>query len=124
MEPGKKPYLIGIVGPCAAGKTTLTINLKKHGLLARHIAQEHSYVADMWKRITNPDVLVFLDASYPVTLARRKLDWTIDDYNEQHFRLRHAREHANLYLSTDNMTSEEVFKAVLNYLGVDPTTRL
>ena len=120
MESGRKPYLIGIVGPCAAGKTTLTVNLNKYGLTARHIAQEHSYVADMWQRITNPDVLVFLDGSYPVTMARRKLDWSIDDYNEQHFRLRHAKAHANLYIFTDNLTSDDVFKTVLKYLGINP----
>jgi deoxyadenosine/deoxycytidine kinase len=120
MESGKKSYLIGIVGPCAAGKTTLTMNLNRYGLSARHIAQEHSYVADMWKRLTNPDVLVFLDASYPVTLRRRQLNWTVDEYNEQHFRLRHARQHANLYIFTDNLTAEEVLKAVLSYLGIEP----
>jgi deoxyadenosine/deoxycytidine kinase len=119
MKSGKKPYLIGIVGPCAAGKTTLTSNLKKYGLSAKHIAQEHSYVADMWKRLTNPDVLVFLDASYPVTLIRRKLNWTMNDYDEQHFRLRHAREYADLYIFTDDMTSDEVLNTVLKFLGID-----
>ena len=119
MISGKKPFLIGVVGPCAAGKTTLVSNLNKHGLLTRHIAQEHSYVADMWKRITNPDLLIFLDASFPVTMMRRKLDWTQDDYNEQHFRLRHAREHADLYIFTDNLTSEDVLITVLKFLGMD-----
>jgi deoxyadenosine/deoxycytidine kinase len=119
MDPGIKSYLIGIVGPCAAGKTTLSMSLKKLGLSARHIAQEHSYVADMWQRITNPDVLVFLDASFQVTLKRRRLDWTLDDYNEQHYRLRHAREHADLYIFTDNLTSEEVLTTVLRYLRMD-----
>jgi len=119
MESGKKPHLIGVVGPCAAGKTTLVVNLKKYGLLTRHIAQEHSYVADMWQRLTNPDVLVFLDASFQVTMMRRKLDWSLEDYNEQHYRLRHAREHADLYIFTDHMTSEEVLTTVLKFLGID-----
>jgi hypothetical protein len=119
MKSGKKPYLIGVVGPCAAGKTTLVLNLNKHGLLTRHIAQEHSYVADMWRRITNPDILVFLDASFPVTMKRRKLDWTLADYNEQHFRLRHARENADLYIYTDDLTSEAVLTTVLRFLGLD-----
>ena len=119
MDSDKKPYLIGVVGPCASGKTTLTSNLKRYGLATRHIAQEHSYVADMWQRITKPDVLVFLDASFPVTKERRKLDWTQEDYNEQHYRLRHAREHADLYIFTDNLTSEDVLRSVLKFLEIE-----
>jgi len=37
------------------------------GLLHAAYCQEHSYVKDMWLRLTNPDVLVFLDASYTST---------------------------------------------------------
>ena len=74
--PGKPHPLIGVVGPCAAGKTTLIAALKQSGYKARHIAQEHSYVQDMWQRLTRPNLLIFLDASYPVTCRRRKLDWT------------------------------------------------
>ena len=82
----------------------------------RHIAQEHSYVPFMWQRITNPDVLIFLDVSYPKTLERRKLDWTVEEYNEQQRRLLHARQHANLILDTDPLTVEEVLICILNYL--------
>jgi len=32
-----------------------------------HIAQEHSYVPYMWKRITNPDLLIYLNASFEVS---------------------------------------------------------
>ncbi len=71
-----KKLLIGVVGPCAAGKSTLIAGLTRLGYRTRHIAQEHSYVKDMWQRLTNPDILVFLDASYPTTCQRRKLDWT------------------------------------------------
>ncbi len=58
--------LIGVVGPCAAGKTTLVSGLRQAGYEVRHIAQEHSYVADMWKRLTNPDILIYLHVSYPL----------------------------------------------------------
>jgi len=112
----EKPLKIGIVGPCAAGKTTLIAELKRIGYDARHIAQEHSYVADMWKRLTNPDVLIFLDVSYPLTIQRRRLTWTIEEYNEQIYRLRHARQNADFYLNTDNLSSQEVSTIVLEYL--------
>ena len=107
---------IGVVGPCAAGKTTLIAGLKERGYEARHIAQEHSYVADMWKRLTNPDVLIYLDVSYPLTLIRRNIDWTEDEYQEQVKRLRHARLYADLYINTDNLVPQQVLQRVLSYL--------
>lgn len=108
--------LVGIVGPCAAGKSTLNNSLRLFGINARHIAQEHSYVADMWKRITNPGTLIYLHVSFPVTLLRRKLSWTISDYNEQLRRLGHAHENADLIIDTDPLTPEEVLSIVLNFL--------
>jgi deoxyadenosine/deoxycytidine kinase len=107
---------IGIVGPCASGKTTLVSGLAQHGFAPRHIAQEHSYVADMWKRITNPDLLIYLDVSYPLTLQRRKMDWTEKEYAEQLYRLRHARQHADLYLLTDHLSPDEVLQQVLAFI--------
>ncbi|HEX7432241.1 MAG TPA: hypothetical protein VF326_01180 [Anaerolineaceae bacterium] len=120
MEHQANSLVIGIVGPCAAGKSTLIKNLAIYKLNIHHIAQEHSYVADMWQRITNPDRLIFLDASFPVTIARRQHDCTLDDYLEQHHRLRHARQHADLYLLTDRLTPEEVVDHVLHFLGIEP----
>jgi deoxyadenosine/deoxycytidine kinase len=110
------PYRIGIVGPCTAGKSTLIKNLNLRGITARHIAQEHSYVQNMWQRLTNPDILIFLDVSYPVSLVRRNINWTIDEYLEQHRRLAHARANAHLYVSTDNLTEFEVAAAVLEFV--------
>ena len=114
--PGPLPPLIGVVGPCAAGKSSLTLRLNQLGYRTRHIAQEHSYVADMWKRLTNPDILVFLDASYPVTCRRRRLDWTEAEYAEQQRRLAHARAHADLYLDTDNLSAEAVLGRVVDFV--------
>lgn len=111
-----KPLTIGVVGPCAAGKTTLIQRLRALGYQARHIAQEHSYAPQMWQRLTNPDILVFLDVSYPLTIQRRKLDWTIDEYAEEIHRLRHARQYANLYINTDPLSPEEVLDRVLVFL--------
>jgi hypothetical protein len=112
----EKKWLIGIVGPCASGKSTLIAGLRLENIEFRHIAQEHSYVPSMWKRITNPDVLIFLDASYPVTCRRRNLNWTEDEYAEQHRRLSHARQNADFYIFTDNLTPEEVRGRVILFL--------
>jgi deoxyadenosine/deoxycytidine kinase len=109
-------FLVGIVGPCGSGKSTLIAALKSHGFACRHIAQEHSYVKDMWKRITNPDVLIFLQASFPTCTARRQLNWNESDYIEQQRRLFHALEHANLVVDTDNLTPQDVAQCVLDFL--------
>lgn len=108
--------LIGVVGPCGSGKSTLIAALEARGFACRHIAQEHSYVKDMWKRISNPDVLIFLQASFPVCTARRKLNWNESDYAEQQRRLAHAAEHANLLVDTDTLTPDEVANRVLDFL--------
>lgn len=111
-----RPPLVGIVGPCGSGKTTLTEALDALGYSTRHIAQEHSYVKDMWKRISNPDLLVFLQVSYPVSQQRRPMNWTEAEYNEQQRRLAHAREHADLLLDTDNLNIDEVREQVLAFV--------
>ena len=108
--------LIGVVGPCGAGKSTLVAALKARGIAIRHIAQEHSYVKDMWKRITNPDVLVYLEVSYENTVQRRQLNWTEAEYAEQLRRLRHAREHADLVIDTNALTAEDVIQSVMQYV--------
>jgi len=108
--------VIGVVGPCGAGKTTLITGLRDYPITLRHIAQEHSYVPTMWQRITNPDLLIFLDASYPVTIQRRSLNWTQAEYDEQQRRLAHARAHANLYILTDKLTPAEIIHQVVDFL--------
>ena len=107
---------IGVVGPCGAGKSTLIASLKKHGYNVKHIAQEHSYVPSMWHRITNPDILIFLDVSYEISTRRRKLNWTEGEYAEEHYRLRDARQHADLYVDTNNLNPQDVLQRVLAFL--------
>jgi len=109
--------LIGVVGPCASGKTTLVSALKKRGYEVRHIAQEHSYVPYMWQRITHPDILIYLHASYPITLIRRQMNWTQNEYDRQTERLQHAHQHAHLIIDTDSLTPEEVLQKVLEFLS-------
>jgi cytidylate kinase len=115
-EPASKIYLIGVVGPCGSGKSTLVAALERAGYACRHIAQEHSYVPYMWQRITHPDILIFLDASFLVCTARRHLNWTQADFDEQMRRLVHARQHADLVIANDNLTVEQVLDCALGFL--------
>lgn len=115
-EPGSKRFLIGVVGPCGAGKSTLIAGLEREGYHCRHIAQEHSYVPGMWQKITNPDLLIFLNSSFEVSTRRRKLNWSEADYAEQQHRLAHARQHADLLIETDALTPTEVLGRVIEFL--------
>ena len=115
-EPPSKSPLVGVVGPCGSGKSTLIAGLEQRGFTCRHIAQEHSYVQAMWQIITKPDILIFLHASFPVSTARRKLNWQEKDYEEQSRRLSHAREHAHIIIDTDDLTPEQVLQKALDFL--------
>jgi len=112
-----KKLKIGIVGPCASGKTTLIAGLEKQGFWGKHIAQEHSFVPDMWSRLTNPDILIYLDVSYPTSLERRHMNWTHQEYLEQIERLHDARENADLYINTDSLSPEQVLAKALDFLS-------
>jgi guanylate kinase len=115
-EPPSKRLLVGVVGPCGSGKSTLIAGLEKQGYACRHIAQEHSYVQAMWQIISKPDILIYLSASFPVSTARRKLNWQEKDHAEQLRRLHHAHEHAHLFVDTDELTPEQVLQKALNFL--------
>jgi len=112
----QKSNLIGLVGPCSAGKSTLIGRLKALGYSCRHIAQEHSYVPDMWQRLVNPIVLIYLDVSYSVSMNRRPLNINPAEFEEQKNRLSHAFQNADLYLHTDELTPDEVQNLVIDFL--------
>jgi deoxyadenosine/deoxycytidine kinase len=119
----KQSAVIGVVGPCTAGKSTLIQRLLQEGLVIHPIAQEHSYVQDMWRKITNPDILIYLDVSYAESLRRRNLNWTEAEFSEQFHRLKNARLKAHYYLLTDGLTPEDVAHNILGFLktiGVEP----
>lgn len=107
---------IGVVGPCASGKSTLIQGLAQHGYQARHIVQEHSYVPAMWQIITNPDILIYLDVSYEESLRRRPMNWTRQEYEQEVERLRNARVNAHYYIETDGLTPAEILARVLKFL--------
>ena len=108
---------IGIVGPCAAGKTTLQNNLIRLGYDAHAIAQEHSGMQAMWQRVTRPDVLIFLDASLATICARLNVNWEQSYIDEQQRRLAHARGHADFFLVTDTLTRDQVAERVVEFLN-------
>ena len=115
-EPPSKRLLIGVVGPCGSGKSTLITGLNQHGYTCRHIAQEHSYVPAMWQIITKPDLLIYLHASFQTSTTRRKLNWTEDDYAEQLRRLSHAHEHAHIIINTDDLPPDRILQQALDFL--------
>ncbi|HRN67859.1 MAG TPA: hypothetical protein PK205_06720 [Promineifilum sp.] len=110
------PLRVAIVGPCAAGKSTLVKALREAGYEARHPAQEHSYVPDMWLRLVDPDVLIYLDVDYEVLLARRPNFGEREYLEREKARLAHARAHADLVVDTSGMTADEVATRVELFL--------
>lgn len=116
---GKKAYSepiegrIAIVGVCAAGKSVLVRRLQAVGLDARCCAQEHSYVPDMWRRLSRPEVLIYLDARMPTIQRRGRVSFGAEHLEAQHRRLGHARVHSQIYLSTDLLNATQVFEQVI-----------
>lgn len=108
---------LAIVGPCSSGKTTLATALKSLGFEVRQPAQEHSYVRDMWRKLSRPDLLIYLDVDYPTSRQRRPhLDGGPERLAEQQARLAHARAHADFFLDTSELNPTQVQRAVLTFL--------
>jgi cytidylate kinase len=109
-----------IVGPCASGKSSLASGLRQAGWRARQIAQEHSYVPNMWQVLSQPELLIFLDADFETCTRRKSLDWGPADYEAQQARLAHARRHCDLYMATDGLTLEQVLQRTIAWLDGQP----
>lgn len=118
IEPEESSPRVAVVGPCAAGKSTLIAALQAAGYQTHHPAQEHSYVPDMWQRMTHPDALIYLDVSYAVSRLRRPhQDRGPEEFEAQRQRLAHARAHCDLYLDTSELTADRVSEAALAFLS-------
>jgi len=108
--------LIAVVGPCAAGKSTLVSALREQGYNAREIKQEHSYVETMWQRFTRPDLLIYLSVSQEVAGRRRAAEADAAWWDRLEQRLQHARQHADLHIDTDRLSPEEILEKALSFL--------
>ena len=107
---------VAVVGVCASGKSTLVKALRQFGIEAVDVAQEHSLVPTMWQVITRPDVLIYLDATQDTVRARWLFKGDVDFVDEQVRRLAHARAHADLILSVDDLNPQQVLARVLRAL--------
>lgn len=109
--------VIGIVGPCSAGKSTLARGLRKQGYVVKEIRQEHAAAPDMWLRITHPDFLIYLDVSPTVAADREGLSKPSSWWQEEReVRLAHARQHCDLYVDTSSLSPPEVLARVEMFL--------
>jgi len=113
---------IVVVGPCAAGKSTLVQALCERGYQAREVQQEHSGVPYLWQYFQPPAVLIYLDARLATIAQRRPIDFSDDYLDELRYRLRHARQNCDLYVQTDDLTPAEVLEKVIAYLEVKRQT--
>ena len=112
-----KPLRVAVVGPCSAGKSTLSQTLKSLGIDTRQPAQEHSYVPDMWRRVSRPDILIYLDVDYVNATRRRPhLGGGLPRLHVQQERLIHARQHCDFYLDTSALSPDEVQERVIAFL--------
>jgi hypothetical protein len=70
----------------------------------------------MWRAISNPDVLIYLDAELSTIQERQLGPWTESHLEQLHHRLRHARAHCDFYLATDGLTEDEVGRLIVEFL--------
>jgi len=109
--------LIGIVGPCASGKSALAQALRARGYRVKEIMQEHCAAPAMWQRITNPDILIYLDVSLEEAARREGLDRPSSWWPEERaVRLAHARQHCDIYVDTSDLAPEQVVQHVIAFL--------
>ena len=119
----REPPRVVVVGPDAAGKSELVKRLRALGYNARSCAQDHSYVPDMWRRISRPDFLIYLDARLDTIARRRVIDWGQERLDVLNARLAHARAHCDFYLPTDDLEPSQVVDRVctaLSAVGIVP----
>jgi hypothetical protein len=72
----------------------------------------------MWQRLTNPDILIYLHCSLETTRLRRQNpdfpDWL---HAAEWERLRHARAHAHLSITTDTLAPADVLALALEFVS-------
>ena len=106
---------IVVVGPCAAGKSTLVAALRELGYDAHVSGQEHSEIAMLWQH-SEPDVLIALDVDIRAVRDRRGGSWPEWLHDLQVRRLAAASRAANLAIDTTALSPQTVVDRVLAYL--------
>ena len=106
---------IVVVGPCAAGKSTLVTALRALGYDAHVSGQEHSEIATLWQH-SEPDVLIALDVDISAVRARRGDSWPEWLHDLQVRRLAAASRAANLAIDTTVLSPQSVVDRVVAYL--------
>jgi cytidylate kinase len=110
-----KSRKIVIVGPCAAGKSTLETALRALGYDAHVSGQEHSEIATLWQH-SQPDVLIALDVDITAVRDRRGGSWPEWLHDLQVQRLADASRAANLAIDTTSLSPQTVVDHVVAYL--------
>ena len=106
---------IVVVGPCAAGKSTLVAALRELGYDAHASGQEHSEIAMLWQH-SHPDVLIALEVDISAVRERRGGSWPEWLHDRQVRRLAAASRAADLAIDTTAITSQTVIERVVAYL--------
>ena len=112
---GVDPRRVVVVGPCAAGKSTLVQGLRERGYNARVVGQEHSVVAHLWQR-SEPDILIALDVDIATVRERRDAGWPEWLFEIQHERLAAAVHAADLVIDTTTLDIAATLDTVVAFL--------
>jgi adenylate kinase family enzyme len=102
---------IVVVGGCGSGKTTVASLLRDAGHEAWVVGQEHSAIADLWRR-KDPEAVVFLDVSLETVRNRRGEHWPEWLYHRQVDRLKSARSAADVIVDTGSLGVEETIEFI------------
>jgi hypothetical protein len=106
--PPRGPLRVVLVGPCAAGKSTLAAALEPAGYEVHQCAQEHSEIPHLWA-LAEPDLLVYLSVDLPTIRQRRANPaWPASLYQRQLHRLEQALTACDVYIDTSRRAPDEV----------------
>ena len=106
---------IVVVGPCAAGKSTLVAALRALGYDARVSGQEHSAIPNLWQH-SHPDVLIALDVDIAAVRDRRGSEWPEWLHDLQVQRLNVATSAAYVAIDTTGLRAQVVVDRVVAFL--------
>jgi energy-coupling factor transporter ATP-binding protein EcfA2 len=106
---------IVVVGPCAAGKSTLVTALRGLGYDAHVSGQEHSEISMLWQH-SHPDVLIALEVDISAVRDRRGGSWPEWLHDRQVRRLAAASRAADLAIDTTAISPQTLVDRVVAYL--------